>query len=198
MAQKFTEGSGLNCSLSVEWLNQQKSILKKAKCKNATLELIRNEFRDLFLKITGDGIKLKLLIHNLTVHKKFLSEGKATINFNETKTVVYISNAPPSNLLLFLKMLFVKMTSRKSSPKVPLREKILSNKPNTLEEISPINLKDLTRVKNEASIKPDNSKKRLIQENHLKSQVSLAELNIFHVIIFIIFCHSFPVRSGHL
>ncbi|XP_075210189.1 pif1 DNA helicase [Lycorma delicatula] len=165
--------STITCSLCVEWLNQQKSVIKKTKCKTALLELVRNEFRDLFLKITGEGLHLKLLVNNLTMHKKFITEGKATINFSESKTIIYISNAPTSNLILFLKTVFIKMTSRKSSPKVPLREQFLSNKPNIIQEISPINVKDVTRVKKDIVVdvkKLENRKKRQIQETEKNNE----------------------------
>lgn len=174
-----TEGNSLStssmtCGLAIDWLNQQKSVVKKVKCKTASLELVRNEFRDLFIKVISEQVKLKLLVNNLTIHKKFVSEGKASINFNESKVVMYISNAPLSGLVLFLKTLFIKMTSRKSSPKVPLKEKLLSNKPNFIQEVSPVNPKDIGRVKKETGLdtrKQEILKKRRIEESHETNQV---------------------------
>lgn len=137
------------CGLSVQWLNQDQSVMKTVKLKTATLQLIRNEFREIYLGVVGTGVNLKLLLKNITVHRKFVAEGKATINFQESRIVLYISNAPASHLLMFLKMMSVKINSAKSSPKVSLKEQLLSSKERVLQEISPISSKDLNRIKSE-------------------------------------------------
>ena len=163
------DASDITCGLSVNWLNHDQSVTKTVKLKTATLQLIRNEFREIYLGVQGTGVNLKLLLKNISVHRKFVSEGKATINFQENRIVLYISNAPASHLLMFLKIMSIKIHSAKSSPKVSLKEQLLSNKERALHEISPISSKDLNRMKNgvtnvlRTNIQPS-KKRKLIKE----------------------------------
>lgn len=157
------------CGLRVDWLNQDQSVLKQVKLKTATLQLIRNEFREMYLGVQGTGVSLKLLLKSISVHRKFVAEGKATINFQENRIVLYISNAPASHLLMFLKVMSIKMNSAKSSPKVSLKEQLLSSKERVLQEISPISSKDLNRMKTEVANKLktnvlSSKKRKLIKE----------------------------------
>lgn len=142
----MVDASILNCALTVEWLNKEKCVSKTSKWKSSTLSLIRNEFREIYLQAKVTDATFKFRVENIIVHKKFVSEGKATIHFHCHPAVVYISNAPASHLLLFLKTMFIKMSSSKSSPKVPFREQLVSNKDRIVQEISPINNKDVTRL----------------------------------------------------
>lgn len=159
----------ITCGLSVDWLNQDQSILKRVKLKTATLQLIRNEFREMYLGVEGTGVSLKLLLKSISVHRKFVAEGKATINFRENRIVLYISNAPASHLLMFLKVMSIKIQSAKCSPKVSLKEQLLSSKERVLQEISPIRSKDLNRMKLEVANKLktnllSSKKRKLIKE----------------------------------
>lgn len=144
----MVDASTINsCALTINWLDKQQSVTKTSKWKSATLNLIRNEFREIYLQATVPDANLKFRVENINVHKKFILEGKATITFHSHPAVLYISNAPASHLLLFLKTMFIKMSSSKSLPKVPLREQLISNKGRKVEEISPISSKDVTRLK---------------------------------------------------
>ncbi|CAG2064753.1 unnamed protein product, partial [Timema podura] len=46
------------CCVNMEWRNSQQSILRKATYKTATLRLVRNEFRELFLEIRSEKSNL--------------------------------------------------------------------------------------------------------------------------------------------
>lgn len=142
----MVDASILTCALTVDWLNKEKCVSKTSKWKSSVISLIRNEFREIYLQAKVTDATFKFRVENIVVHKKFVSEGKATIHFHSHPAVVYISNAPASHLLLFLKTMFIKMSSSKSSPKVPLREQLISNKDRITQEISPINNKDVTRL----------------------------------------------------
>lgn len=144
-----------SCALTIEWLNKQQSVTKTSKWKSATLSLIRNEFREIYLQVSVSSANMKFRVENINVHKKFVMEGKATITFHSHPAVLYISNAPASHLLLFLKTMFIKMSSSKSSPKVPLREQLLSNRDRKVEEISPISSKDVMRLNSKNETKPN-------------------------------------------
>lgn len=140
------DASILTCALTVDWLIKDKCVTKTSKWKSSTISLIRNEFREIYLQAKVTDATFKFRVENIIVHKKFVSEGKATIHFHSHPAVVYISNAPASHLLIFLKTMFIKMSSSKSSPKVPLREQLISNKDRITQEISPISNKDVTRL----------------------------------------------------
>lgn len=109
----------LQCSCSVEWLNDQGVVLKRFKSMSANVILTRNDFRDIFLSVTSDkSVTHKFGLKDIAVHKRFVSDGKATINFKSEKIMLMLSNAPVSQLTDFLKTIFVKVTARKESPQV--------------------------------------------------------------------------------
>lgn len=126
----------LDCGGNIEWLNSSQMVTKQVKVKTMDLQLIQNEFREIYLTIKSQNkINLKLPLVEVNIHKKFIVEGKATLHFTKDNVRVMISNAPPSLLMSFLKTLFVKLTSRKNSPKVNTREQLLSKKPQSFGKI---------------------------------------------------------------
>lgn len=109
----------LQCSCSVEWLNVQGVVLKRFKSISAKLTLTRNDFRDIFIELTADkGVVYRFALKDIAVHKRFISDGKATINFKSNNVMMMLSNAPVAQLSEFLKVLFIKVTGRKESPQV--------------------------------------------------------------------------------
>ncbi|KAL3269018.1 hypothetical protein HHI36_008102 [Cryptolaemus montrouzieri] len=140
-----SEDAALSCCLKIEWLNHQGVINRQLQSKNATLTIIRNEFRDLFLQISANNIApVRLQLKGLSLHKNFVKEGKATIKFLKVKCTVYLTNAPPSQLMNFLRTIFVKMTGNfTKNENISLRTQLLSAKPRTFDEISPITESDL-------------------------------------------------------
>nr|CAD7452579.1 unnamed protein product [Timema tahoe] len=162
------------CCVNMEWRNTQQSILRKATYKTATLRLVRNEFRELFLEIRSEKSNVKHHLKGISVHKKFMTEGKASLNFQEENMVVLISNAPPSQLLLFLRALFIKLSSGKNESKVGLRERLLSKKSQALQEISPVTLQEINKAKAKSGIQtgseitPPSDKKRPLADKSVK------------------------------
>ncbi|XP_054268590.1 ATP-dependent DNA helicase PIF1-like [Macrosteles quadrilineatus] len=171
----MAEAGTITCGLTIEYLNQQQSVTRTAKWRTSTLTLVRNEFREIYLDVRASDSSLRFLLQNISVHKKFVSEGKATIHFQLHPAKVYISNAPASQLLVFLKTLFVKMSSFKCSPKVPLREQLLTSKGRNVEEISPINAKDVTRVKTTVGTQVDVKRASKQKSKHSTSNVQAAK-----------------------
>lgn len=148
-----TGESFLSCAVTLEWLSAQGSILRKVNHKTASLRLIRNEFKEMFLEVTSDKhASVRLALKSINVFKKFMAEGKASIKFQETSCTVFISNAPPTNLVSFLRTIFVKMTGDQEKPITPskksMRTKLLSGKAQSFEEISPVTVADLKVAKN--------------------------------------------------
>ncbi|XP_053610847.1 ATP-dependent DNA helicase PIF1 [Plodia interpunctella] len=146
--------SFLSCAATVEWMTPQGSILRKVAYKTASLRLIRNEFREMYLEISSDRTAdIRLALKGINVFKKFMAEGKASVKFQEVGCTLFISNAPPTNLVTFLRTLFVKMTGDKEKKtdttpaKQGMRAKLLSGKAQSFEEISPVTIGDLQTAK---------------------------------------------------
>lgn len=131
----------LSCEVNIEWVNKQGVIQKKFSTRKTNLRLIRNGARDIFIEIVAEKVSpVKLKLKGINVHKKFMNEGKASIKFLEENATLYLSNAPPGQLLSFLRTMFVKMTGETSiqNSNKSLRTQLLTHKPNQYEEISPI------------------------------------------------------------
>ncbi|XP_047105012.1 ATP-dependent DNA helicase PIF1-like [Schistocerca piceifrons] len=161
----------LSCSVTLEWLNSQNCVVRKSALKNVILRLIRNEFREIFLEILtekGTSVNNRFQLKGITVHKKFMAEGKASINFQLQKLILLISNAPPVNLLTFLKTVFIKLSADTASTKVPIKSRLLSAKDKIMQEISPVTLQEVNKAKAKVSLPntvttPPTGKKRPLQ-----------------------------------
>ncbi|XP_046990890.1 ATP-dependent DNA helicase PIF1 isoform X2 [Schistocerca americana] len=161
----------LSCSVTLEWLNSQNCVVRKSALKNVILRLIRNEFREIFLEILtekGTSVNNRFQLKGITVHKKFMAEGKASINFQLQKLILLISNAPPVNLLTFLKTVFIKLSADTASTKVPIKSRLLSAKDKIIQEISPVTLQEVNKAKAKVSLPntvttPPTGKKRPLQ-----------------------------------
>ncbi|XP_076241392.1 pif1 DNA helicase [Calliopsis andreniformis] len=142
------------CSVTIEWTNSQGSILKKVNHRSASLRLIRNNFREMFIEVRKEKANsmTKLALKSISVFNKFMTEGKASIKFKEENCTLFLSNAPTSQLINFLKMVYIKVTNQsEKGMKNPLREKLLSNKSlGGLEEISPATSAEVNKAKEKA------------------------------------------------
>lgn len=143
----------LTCTVNVEWTNKQGVLEKKVTHKKANLRIIRNEFREMFVEINAQkSAPVRLQLKGIVVHKKYMHEGKGSIKFQEISCTLFLSNAPPAQLTAFLRTIFVKMTGEKSSSaNVSLRTKLLSNKPKSVEEISPMTTVDIENAQRTAA-----------------------------------------------
>jgi hypothetical protein len=103
-----------------------------------------------------------------------MSEGKASINFSERNMVLLIFNAPPAQLMAFLRTMFIKLSADRGESKVGPRAKLLSSKSSVLEEISPVSIQEINQVKKKiecSSMTPRGTKKRVLQRQEAHSQV---------------------------
>lgn len=145
--------SFLSCAATVEWMSSQGCINRKVNYKTASLRLIRNEFREMFMEISSDkSAAIRLPLKGINVFKKFMAEGKASVKFQEAGCTIFISNAPPINLVGFLRTIFVKMTGDKEAganktTQQGMRAKLLSGKAQSFEEISPVTVADIHNAK---------------------------------------------------
>lgn len=148
----------LSCAVTVEWMTPQGSISRKVNYKTASLRLIRNEFREMFMEISSEKqAPIRLAVKNINVFKKFMAEGKSSIKFQDTGCTLFLSNAPPINLVSFLRTIFVKMTGDKDKAdtqtptKKTMRAKLLSGKAQAFEDISPVTVADVCKAKSKIS-----------------------------------------------
>lgn len=149
----------LTCVVSIQWTNAVGVVGRKLAYKVATLRMIRNEIRELFIELSAEKIKpLKFKLKNILVHKKFMSEGKASINFKTESCTMYLSNAPPSTLMYFLRTLFIKMNGgeklNEAAAQKQLRAHMLSGKPSQFEEISPVTTAEMVLARKRAGLIP--------------------------------------------
>lgn len=150
--------SFLSCAVTLEWMTTQGSISRKVTYKTASLRLIRNEFREMFMEISSEKhAATRLALKSINVFKKFMAEGKASVKFQDAGCTLFLSNAPPTNLVSFLRTIFVKMTgdkeqgALKTPSKSSMRAKLLSGKAQEFEEISPVTGKDIQNAKSKIS-----------------------------------------------
>lgn len=149
-----SEGCSLTCTVAVEWLNAQGSILRKVTHRTASLRLIRDQQREMLVEIRAEkaNVLTKLPLKGISVFNKFMTEGKASIKFKEQNCTLFLSNAPSSQLINFLKTIFVKLTGQEGKTlKDPLREKLFANvQACGAEDISPATSAEVNRAKEKA------------------------------------------------
>lgn len=149
------EDTVITCAVSIDWLNTQGISTRKISHKLATLRLIRNDIRELFIEVSTEKAPTatRLSLRDVVVHKKFMNEGKASIKFNRDKCMLYASNAPPGLLMNFLRTLFIKMTSSQESAKPQdIRTRMLSDNPSKFEDISPVTNVEVAKAKKLAGL----------------------------------------------
>ncbi|XP_034099654.1 ATP-dependent DNA helicase PIF1 [Drosophila albomicans] len=171
----------LTCAVNIQWTNGVGITGRKLAYKTATLRLVRNELREMFVEVTPEKLKpLKFKLKDIMVHKKFMSEGKATFNFKAEQCALYLSNAPPGPLMYFLRTLFIKMNGNEGNAsqdeaamQKKLREHLLSGKPSSFEEISPVTTAEMVLARKKAGLiqrsttttpSPQAAKKRRFEE----------------------------------
>lgn len=147
-----SNGCSLTCTVTMEWLNSQGSILKKATHRTALLRLIRNNQREMLVEIQAGkaNVSTKLPLKSISVFNKFMTEGKASIKFKEQNCTLFLSNAPPSQLISFLKTVFIKITGQEGKVD-PLKEKLFTNMQHGgAEDVSPATSIEINRAKGKA------------------------------------------------
>lgn len=181
MEQRSPDSSTLVCCVTVEWLNSQNSVSRRTNFKTVTLRLIRNEFREIFMVLRNEKTNCKYRLKGISVHKKFMAEGKASISFSEQKMVLLIFNAPPTQLLAFLRTMFIKLSGDQGESKVGTRTQLLSSKPSTLQETSPVTLQEVNQVKKNVgccSGTPPGTKKRALQGQETPRQGKKSRMSL--------------------
>ncbi|KYN05356.1 PREDICTED: ATP-dependent DNA helicase PIF1 [Cyphomyrmex costatus] len=149
-----SDGSSLICTVILEWLNAQGAVLRKVTHRTASLRLIRDCQREMLIEVRAEkaNVLTKLPLKGISVFNKFMTEGKASIKFKEQNCTLFLSNAPSSQLINFLKTIFIKLTGKEvKTVKDPLREKLFGNvQSGGTEDISPATSTEANRAKEKA------------------------------------------------
>lgn len=160
----------LSCTIVIEWMNSQQLTTRKINFRNGLLRMVRNGFREIFLEISDEKTtKHKFHLKNIVVHKKFMNEGKCTVNFKDDNVRVLMSNAPPAQLVNFLKTMYIKLQAE-TGGKVSLKERLEGK--SVMEEISPLTSKEVIQARDKVLPKDPNTtpkttvnKKRPVRES---------------------------------
>jgi len=151
----------LTCALAVERVaSNTGGGTSRESYKNATLTVARNEFREVLLLVEPAKKKFVLRHETTAVHRKFAAEGKLTLVAKDYDVKLMISNAPPHKLVLFIKSLAAKLAGGRGKPIMSAKQRLLSNAPSGVDEISPVTQKDVQNLK-----KSEASKDGLLKMN---------------------------------
>ncbi|XP_067625032.1 ATP-dependent DNA helicase PIF1 [Eurosta solidaginis] len=147
----------ITCAINIQWTNAVGVTGRKLAFRTATLRLVRNDVRELFIEMTGEKAKpVKFKLKDVMIHKKFMSEGKASINFKAENCAMYLSNAPPGTLMYFLRTIFIKLNGGEQKDEATaqkqLRAHMLSGKPSTFEEVSPVTTTEMIMARKKAGL----------------------------------------------
>ncbi|XP_047738595.1 ATP-dependent DNA helicase PIF1 isoform X1 [Hyalella azteca] len=142
----------ISCSITLDILDMNGTTKKSTTYKAVKLLLGRNQFRDLLLQCNCGSTVLKFQLQDFLLHKRFIKDGKATIDLKAEKTRIMIFNAPPNILLVFLKTLMAKKVAGSDKENKPIglaaiRERLLSTLPNSFDEISPLTVKEYQTIR---------------------------------------------------
>ncbi|KAG1668499.1 ATP-dependent DNA helicase PIF1 [Nymphon striatum] len=141
----------ITCTVSIETVQCVNSVCKST-YRSCRLTLGRNEFREVIIMIGTDKSNKKYIMKDAIIHKKFMRNGKATINLINQRCSILISNCQPNLLFLFLRTLATKAkVNEETKSKISMREKLLSEKQRIFQEISPISTKDLNFLNSKLS-----------------------------------------------
>jgi len=148
----------IKCTLTIEIYGENEvKTIKREVYKSASLALCRNEFKELTLQVNtmiGKTCKTRTVLikpDQISLHRQFVKEGKLTINFKDSRTKLFLSNAPPHLMVVFLKTLAAKLAKQKNQATVSLRTKLSSELGNVTEMVSPVTVKDVEKMRlNEA------------------------------------------------
>ncbi|XP_064626458.1 ATP-dependent DNA helicase PIF1-like [Lineus longissimus] len=146
----------LHCSVTFEQLSQTGEVLKKTQHKSCSLQLGRNEFKEIILKLEFGKREMKFPLREIQVFSKFAKEGKATVKVINQKLQLMLANCPPDRLRVFLKTLSTKLDCLKMKGFVSDRKKLTSELPRVFQEISPLNMKDIETVHNQRAKQVEN------------------------------------------
>ena len=145
------DASELLCSCNVEKLNSNGVVLRRTSYKSCSTILGRDQFGDIVLRIVvKQQIVQNFLLKDISLHRRFVKEGKATVKLPTQNVLIMLSNCPPDKLAAFLACLKVKLAMKANNGFAGERKRLRSELPKTFDHISPLIEKDLQNMKENA------------------------------------------------
>ena len=142
------DASELQCTVNVEKLNVEGVIQRRTVYKSSTMILGRDQFGDIVLRVaTKQQIAQSFLLKEISIHRRFVKEGKATIKLVTQNILVMLSNCPPDKLAAFLACLKVKLAVKTNEGFTGDRKRLRSEIPRSFQHISPLVENDLIKAK---------------------------------------------------
>lgn len=172
MSNKFDDP--LCCSIKLNYLDDKGCITRSVNNSKSVIQLGRNEFRDIILKLECGKFPFSFGINDITLNTRFIKEGKATITLKDPRVQIMISNCPTGKLNVFLKTLFAKVEVLKGTKPLGLKERLCSSKTSSFEEISPLTTVDVNalssklkpkRTENVSPVTPKSRKRKIGDSN---------------------------------
>lgn len=101
-----------------------------------------------FVKVPNIISTISIITTSSSFNPTILQEGKLSMGFPETHTKLLLSNCPPMELVVWVKALAAKMAAtREVEPKLSTRAKLLSERGQASEGISPVTARDVSHMK---------------------------------------------------
>ncbi|XP_072918483.1 ATP-dependent DNA helicase PIF1 [Hemitrygon akajei] len=142
-----TSGVEVQCSVTVEYLDQAGQATKRKNIRNASVALGRNEFREIALLVNDGKLSQTFVLREIQLFTRFIRDGKSTVKLIPENIQILISNCPPDKLKILFKTLSIKYAAEKKISKpVSDRTRLLSALPRTFDTISPVQVQDIERA----------------------------------------------------
>lgn len=141
------DGAQLQCTVTVEQLNSSGQATRRKVIRKASVILGRNEYQEIILRVHDGKVPQSYHLKEFKLFTKFARDGKCTVKLVPENIQVLMSNCPTDQLSLFLKTLSIKHQARQGSKPLSNREKLKAGLPRSFEAISPLQQKDIQKVK---------------------------------------------------
>uniref|UniRef100_A0A3P8P5L5 ATP-dependent DNA helicase PIF1 n=1 Tax=Astatotilapia calliptera TaxID=8154 RepID=A0A3P8P5L5_ASTCA len=141
------DGAQLQCTVTVEQLNSSGQATRRKVIRKASVILGRNEYQEIILRVHDGKVPQSYHLKEFKLFTKFARDGKCTVKLVPENIQVLMSNCPTDQLSLFLKTLSIKHQAWQGSKPLSNREKLKAGLPRSFEAISPLQQKDIQKVK---------------------------------------------------
>ena len=142
----------VKCEVTVEHVLPSGVTTKRENFKGAHVEVGRNELQDVVLKISHERGKLgPYTVRAHVIHKKFVSTGKASIRLIPQGLQIMLSNCPPQQLALFLRLMSTKVAARGS--KQGAKRRVIGDVSLQFDTISPLSDSDVQKAQQNGGLK---------------------------------------------
>lgn len=164
------EDSSVKCTVTVEHKGAE---TQRSVHRSSTVRLVRSASRQLLVAVEPErGPVLRFPLPAVSVHTRFMADGKASFTFSQPQCTLFLANAPPADLTQFLKTVYVKTVNEGT----PGKSAVAFLKTKAVDEISPMTNAELEKAKSKVSkateTTPSPSGKRKLSGKDAKGPVA--------------------------